>query len=192
MNIVNILKITANYIDFIHELGQSLWQHEWLKHGTCAAVLPSLSNEQKYFGKGLSWLHMYSMSSILAKGQILPDETHQLNDIHAAVVNALQKQPSIHCIRDRKTAQEYLSEIRICFDKQLQLVDCDNVMFISEYSFRQDFADGINSNCGRSSPILYPNVVPIERLPERTRKSTWQFPVVELYKILEILKWLTL
>lgn len=132
------------------------------------------------------------MSSILSQGQILPDQAHQLNDIHATVVGALNKQPSIHCIRDRRTAQEYLSEIRICFDKQLQLVDCDHVMFISEESFRQDFADGINSNCGRSSPILYPSVVPIEQLPERTRKSAWQFPLVELYKILEILKWLTL
>lgn len=135
---------------------------------------------------------MYSMSSILAAGQIMPDQTHQLVDIHRTVVDKLQKQPSIHCIRDRKTSQEYLSEIRICFDKQLQLVDCDNVMFISEYSYRQNFTDGINSNCGRSNPIYYPNVVPVERLPERTQKTTWQFPIVELYKILDMLKWLTL
>lgn len=135
---------------------------------------------------------MYSMSSILDEAKILPDQAHQLIDIHAAVVNKLNKQPSIHCIQDRRTGQEYLSEIRICFDKQLQLVDCDNVKFMSETSFRQDFADGINSNCPRSSPILYPNVVPIERLPERTPNPTWQFPAVEIYKILDYIKWLTL
>ena len=28
------------------------WKHEWIKHGTCAAQLPVLNSEHKYFQKG--------------------------------------------------------------------------------------------------------------------------------------------
>lgn len=187
------IKLTHLYLLFVCAFtGQSLWQHEWLKHGTCAAVLPTLSSEQKYFGKGLNWLHSYSMSSILANAKILPDNAHKLHDIHEAVVSTLQKRPSIHCIHDRKRDQVFLSEIRICFDKQLELVDCDGVMFISDEGIRQSDAAEIISNCDPEKPILYPSVVPSDRLAERERKPVWQFPVVQLYRILDALKWLTL
>ncbi|KAK8374574.1 hypothetical protein O3P69_010980 [Scylla paramamosain] len=31
----------------------SLWKHEWLKHGTCAAQLPQLNTQKKYFEKAM-------------------------------------------------------------------------------------------------------------------------------------------
>lgn len=34
----------------------SLWRHEWDKHGTCAALDPQLSSEQLYFNKGIQWV----------------------------------------------------------------------------------------------------------------------------------------
>lgn len=107
--------------------GQKLWQHEWLKHGTCASVLPELDSEHKYFGRGLSWLHQYSMSSVLSTAGIQPRNAYTVDAIHTAIVTSLHRRPYIRCIRDKHTQQTFLSEIRICFAKNMTLVDCDGV-----------------------------------------------------------------
>ncbi|XP_037042270.1 ribonuclease Oy isoform X2 [Bradysia coprophila] len=169
---------------------EDLWKHEWLKHGTCAAQLEELNNENKYFGQGLSWLQQYSMSSILQKGGILPDKSHTLISIHKAVVSALNKNPSIHCIYDQHRDEVFLDEIRICFDKSLTLVDCDGVVDESEVLI--DYPGGkVITNCDLSKPILYPSVVPPSHRPEQ-RNTEWKFPFVNLYKLIEMIKWATL
>lgn len=178
-----------HYERYISLTGQQLWKHEWLKHGTCAMVLPELSNENKYFGQGLSWLQQYSMSSILQKGGIVPDRNHTLITIHQAVTNALKRNPSIHCIQDNH--ELYLSEIRICFNKSLSLVDCDGVVGLSEVAV--DYPGGkIITNCDLSKPIQYPSIVPSARIQRQNKKPDWQFPFVNVYKLLELVKWLTL
>lgn len=169
---------------------EALWKHEWLKHGTCAAQLDELNNENKYFGQGLSWLQQYSMSSVLQKGGVLPDQSHTLISIHKAVVSVLNKNPSIHCIHDRKRDEVFLDEIRICFDKKLTLVDCDGVVDDSEVLI--DYPGGkVITNCDLSKPILYPSVVPPSHRPE-LRKNEWKFPFVNFYKLFEMIKWATL
>ena len=35
---------------------ESLWEHEWDKHGTCAAELPQLHSEYDYFLQGRLFL----------------------------------------------------------------------------------------------------------------------------------------
>lgn len=37
----------------------SLWKHEWDKHGTCAALDPQLSSEKLYFSQGIQWVRVY-------------------------------------------------------------------------------------------------------------------------------------
>lgn len=168
--------------------GQSLWKHEWLKHGTCACVLPELKNENKYFGQGLSWSQQYSMSSILQKSGINPDEKHSVISIYQAVVNQLGKNPSIHCIPNKHGDEMYLNEIRICFNKSLSLVDCDGV--VGNAGIAIDFPTGkIITNCNLDKPVLYPSIVPPTKI---SSKSKWQFPFVNVYKLLELIKWVTL
>lgn len=172
------------------EKGQSLWKHEWMKHGTCAAVLPQLSNENKYFGQGLSWLQQYSMSSILQKGGIVPDQNQTLIAIHKAVVGALNKNPSIHCVHDAHTDEMYLSEIRICFNKTLALVDCDGVVGNTEVAI--DYPGGkLITNCDLFKQIQYPSVVPPTRIKEHQMRTEWTFPFVNVYKLLELIQWAT-
>lgn len=169
---------------------EALWKHEWLKHGTCAAQLDELNNENKYFGQGLSWLQQYSMSSVLQKGGIVPDQHHTLINIHKAVVEVLHKNPSIHCIYDQKRDEVFLDEIRICFDKTLSLVDCDGVADDSEVLI--DYPGGkVITNCDLVKPILYPSVVPPSHRPE-VKKTEWKFPYVNIYKLFEMIRWATL
>lgn len=79
----------------------SLWKHEWEKHGTCAAVLPELSNEQKYFKMGLSLLSQYDMKNVLARASIIPGYQYAATDIFNAVQQVLGASPVIVCRRDR-------------------------------------------------------------------------------------------
>lgn len=166
---------------------ESLWKHEWLKHGTCALVLPELSTENKYFGQGLAWLQQYSMSPLLAKSGVLPDKNFNVLQINQAIKNQLKKNPSIHCIKDRETGDTYLSEIRICFSKQLELVDCDGVV--------KTFEENALTNCPTDTQINYPSVLPtylLDRITPETPPFNWRTPLVNFYKLIQLVKWFTL
>lgn len=123
-----------------------LWKHEWNKHGTCAAVLPPLSTEQKYFAKGLALLQQYDMKNVLASANILPGGNFVYSDLNKAVQRVLGKHPVIVCKNDRETGLSYLFEIRICLNKMLELIDCDGVY---EYP----------TNCDKSVKVVYPSHV---------------------------------
>lgn len=167
----------------------SLWQHEWQKHGTCAASNEKLNDELKYFSQGIHWHSGFFMSDVLEKSGIYPGSNNTISALSSAVVNALGKNPSIHCLYDSKTDISYLAEIRICFDKSLQLVDCDGVRF-GQVSFDYPMVK-VNTNCHISKPIYYPsNVAPMEQ--QNRKKSSWKFPIVDIYKLVQFLIWCTL
>ena len=46
----NLIKYWTNI--FKDSKQDSLWKHEWMKHGTCAAELKALNSELHYFSKG--------------------------------------------------------------------------------------------------------------------------------------------
>ncbi|GAB0095993.1 ribonuclease T2 [Sergentomyia squamirostris] len=182
-----------------------LWKHEWEKHGTCASVLPELNTEIRYFNQGLNWLHQYSMSSILANTKIMPDSTPTVAELHGAIVSQLNRNPVIHCDYDSKRGETFLAEIRICFNKSLELTDCDGV---SGYPFHHPlvWTNGrasdvkIITNCDPSMKIVYPSIVPDleEQLPPLhndprsiPEDNSWGVTLVKLYKIIQILKWAT-
>lgn len=173
----------------------SLWKHEWLKHGTCAMVLPALDNENKYFGQGLVWLQQFSMSSVLQKANILPDTSLNIVDLHQGITSTLNRNPSIHCIRDTKTGVTYLSEIRICFSKSLDLIDCDGIMTPPFKTYVN--GSNIITNCHVDTSIIYPSVMP-PRFINRNEptpaipSSFWNLPFVNIYKLIQIIKWFTL
>lgn len=89
------------------------------------------------------------MNTILAKSNIVPDneKSYQLLDIHTAVKRVLNKNPSINCYIDRATNEQYLNEIRLCFSRQLELIDCDGID-------RRTSKDNVSTNC-LNKPINY-------------------------------------
>ncbi|XP_012271266.1 ribonuclease Oy [Orussus abietinus] len=125
----------------------SFWKHEWDKHGTCAAVLESLNTELKYFQKGLDFLDLYDMKNTLAKASIMPGMVHSVQDILDGVKRILGKNSQVECIKNPKTLESYLFEIRICFNKSLELIDCDGI-------------HGYPSNCDQNEQVNYPGSVP--------------------------------
>ncbi|KAM3963651.1 ribonuclease X25 [Aphomia sociella] len=152
----------------------SLWSHEWVKHGTCAAQLEPLSSQLKYFSQGLQWMNKFNMLNVLKSANIVPtiDKEYAITDINNAVVEKLGVRPSIQCnIVDGKSQ---IFEIRICFNKSLDLVSCDGIKYFSGYN-------SILTNCDPSKNVYYP---PNEGEPNRL--------YVQLYKLTSWLQWFTL
>ncbi|XP_054003039.1 ribonuclease Oy [Hylaeus anthracinus] len=125
----------------------SLWKHEWEKHGTCSTMLENVNTEVKYFKKGLDLLSQYDMKNVLAKAQILPGNSYAMTDIFNAIQRILGKRGTVICQKDKKTKKSYIFEIRICFNKNFELIDCDGVY-------------GYPTNCDRSTNVIYPGEVP--------------------------------
>lgn len=143
-------KLQEKWIDI--EKGRtsySFWQHEWDKHGTCAVVLEQLNTENKYFTKGLELLSIYDMKNILAKANIIPGQIYNKTEILNAIETQLDKRGILICQENKHTGESYIFEIRICFNKTLELINCNEV---SEYP----------TNC-KSERIIYPEKVPYNK-----------------------------
>lgn len=188
----------------------SLWRHEWLKHGTCAAaVMVQLNTEDKYFGQGLTWLQQHSMVDVLGEGGVLPGNNYTVLEIHQVLIDRLQKNIAIECYHDKETKQQFLNEIRVCFNKNLDLENCDGILF--EDVFIDQPQGKIITNCNLNKPIFYPATVPLSRyekthmspfdlhakfLEEFKRKKANQNKtmktLVNIYKLIQLLKWSTI
>lgn len=82
----------------------SFWRHEWEKHGTCAAELPALDKEVKYFSQGISWLKKYNMFNALDQEGFTEGKQYMPKQIRDAVKEHYGKAPSVHCFRDDVSA----------------------------------------------------------------------------------------
>lgn len=78
-----------------------LWEYEWKKHGSCSKSLPTLDSELKYFKQGLDWSKNYSLSDLLAKGGINPNDTYPVSQFWHTLKRGLGKNPRIDCIIDK-------------------------------------------------------------------------------------------
>ena len=172
-----------------------LWKHEWEKHGTCASVLQPFHSENYYFGQGLSWYQTYAMGPLLQGAGIKPDHPVYAGQMHNSIYSVLKTNPVIECYHEKGT--QYITEIRICFDKDLKLRDCDgavSVMTGVEYkSYHSKQKGTMITNCDPMKLIEYPSVVPQVRRPNQEGKfgSGSSFPYVKFYRIITFLRWLS-
>lgn len=126
----------------------SFWRHEWTKHGTCASVLPQLNSVYNYFVKGLQFNQQYNLTEILSKSNILPGQgNYNLDEIIKSINSVTGSNPQIECIVDPKTKDSLISEIRICFDKSLQITNCN----LTQVQL---------TNCNLKKPIKYLKELP--------------------------------
>lgn len=160
------------------------WQHEWIKHGTCcAAQIYELNSEAKFFEQGLKWLREFKVSAILESAGIIPGGKYKVVDLHNSVYEKLKKITSIHCIRGND-GENYLDEIRFCFSKALQLIDC-HVTGNAEVVYRSSATNTeIVTNCNIHKDILYPI-----HLPNNTESTKrWKWPQIHFHQVVDLLK----
>lgn len=132
------------------------------------------------------------MNGLLSKANVEPGSNYHVIDFHNAIKTALKTNPSIHCVHEKShKGEQYLSEIKICFNKKLELVDCNGVK--GELVSYHD--DNVITNCDPNIQINYPNTLPeylLDNVDRKPAKPIWRFPWVNLYKLLQIIKWCTL
>ncbi|XP_034952385.1 ribonuclease Oy [Chelonus insularis] len=125
----------------------AFWEHEWKKHGTCAAVINEVNSVYKYFKKGLDLFNMYDMKNVLGKVNITPGKQYLAQTILDGIKKIIGTRAQIECVVDKKNKIKYVFEIRICFDKNFNLKDCDGIV-------------NFPTNCPRKKLITYPGTVP--------------------------------
>jgi ribonuclease T2 len=143
-------KLDAYWPDFeIRDTPYSLWEHEWVKHGTCAAQLEPLNSELKYFGAGSDLSKQVPLTKWLAQNSITPGGTYNKMDMYNAVLQNTKVRPHIDC--EEIDGQQFIKEIKVCFSKNLTLVHCDNIV--------GDLSGHHNStgSCRDSTKVYYPS-----------------------------------
>lgn len=76
---------------------ESIWHHEWDKHGTCAVNLPALNTEFKYFFQGIEWSKKYNMKDVLEKANIKVNNTLNVTDYWKSLKSVLKTNVWIQC-----------------------------------------------------------------------------------------------
>lgn len=111
--------------DVLHPNCSQLWKHEWRKHGTCAASLPCLNTQHKYFSKGLELYTRVNLNSALEKSGIKPANTYKVEQIENAILNVYGVVPKIQCLPPQQGEDaQILGQIEICFTKDFNFQNC--------------------------------------------------------------------
>lgn len=99
----------------------SFWKHEWEKHGTCAASLPALDKEVKYFSQGLAWLKKYNMYQALEMEGFSEGRPYTPKTIRDAVKRHYGKNPTMHCYKDRVSLEFHYFNKIFCLPKNFEI-----------------------------------------------------------------------
>lgn len=177
----------------------SLWKHEWEKHGTCAAIeMKSLNTQLKYFNEGLTLFNRYSINQLLQSTYIKPgiDAAYKLDEIFSALNLSIGNNFAIVCDKD-KNKQQYLFELRICFDKELNIHSCDGI--VMENFYDSDPHDEIISNCRKDQDIIYPSRAWLLQMQwlakvheQQSQNDNFMYHWINIYKLIRLLQWVTL
>jgi len=164
----------------------SLWSHEWEKHGTCAAQLVSMDSELKYFSEGIHLASLHPISDWLEAASIIPigadnNVRYTKSDFYTSILKHTGKRPHIDC--EWMHGQQLIKEIKVCFDKNLTLVHCDNIVGASHHrhhnhhkhrthhhNSKHDIAV-LGGSCKDDVDIVYPG--PGYHLPASTADSNF-------------------
>ncbi|XP_032109110.1 ribonuclease T2 [Sapajus apella] len=100
----------------------SFWNHEWRKHGTCAAQVDALNSQRKYFGRTLELYRELDLSSVLLKLGIQPSiNYYQVADFKDALARVYRVIPKIHCLPPSQDEEvQTIGQIELCLTKQDQ------------------------------------------------------------------------
>ncbi|EGG20320.1 ribonuclease T2 [Cavenderia fasciculata] len=95
------------------------WDHEWTKHGTCSVVGP-ITDQYDYFAASIKTLYNHNITLALEESNIYPSDTQPVNiqSFSDAIQHSFNAKPLVQCYK------ENISQVALCMDKDLNLIDC--------------------------------------------------------------------
>jgi len=139
----------------------SLWSHEWVKHGTCAAQLQETDSELKYFSKGLELAVENPVTQWIHDAGILPNKkgiSFEMKPVWEAMVAGTGGfKPHIDC--EEIEGEIFIKEIKVCYDKQFNRVHCDGIVSSrwEDEEVDSSAGDRMLGTCMRYPNFLYPS-----------------------------------
>lgn len=118
-------------------------------------------------------MRQFHISQILDAAAVIPGEEYKVIDIHNVIYRRFNKIPSIHC-GSTNDGSNYLSEIRLCFSKSLELIDC-RVTGNSEVVYKSIATHGeLLTNCDLHKAIIYADTFPSTDFATSSKNSRLQ------------------
>ncbi|CAI4223042.1 unnamed protein product [Auanema sp. JU1783] len=121
-------ELSTNWPNLLtHHSVESLWKHEYDKHGTCSQSDSKLETELKYFNATLALNELYDVDHALHLADIQPSlYPYRKTAIQEALNKYLGKGKHVqfNCLKDRKSGKTMLGDVRMCIDKDFAIVDC--------------------------------------------------------------------
>eukprot|EP00884_Botryococcus_braunii_P012243 jgi/Botrbrau1/21019/Bobra.0144s0032.1 len=119
------------------------WEHEWEKHGRCAA--PCLSSERDYFSKALELSRTFDLLSALMEADIEAsgDKLYNVGDIAEAIRRKHNALPLLEC-----QVKGEITAVITCISKDFEAIDCPHGHHASSG------AELGNFHCSREARLL--------------------------------------
>lgn len=120
---------------------EKFWKHEYKKHLSCAIQDPQLNNEYQCFKIGLEMRKILDLYHILKLNNIVPSNSkkYSIIDIYKAIYNFIKHSFVITC-----DYRKILTEIRVCIDSDLNIIDCPNIELKKCCSYNEIFYNYIS------------------------------------------------
>lgn len=98
----------------------TLWEHEWSKHGTCCYNNKQVGGQYKYFKGTLELFEKYPIQKWLQQSSITPKPTHYETKIFInSIESNFGKKVILQCKHD------YLDSVMLCFNRNsLEPINC--------------------------------------------------------------------
>ncbi|ESO88824.1 hypothetical protein LOTGIDRAFT_165243 [Lottia gigantea] len=152
---------------YIDTAANGFWEHEWFKHGTCAASVKQTANEYLYFLQGLTLYKEINLTNVMAEVGIVPDDDKQY-DVYKILTSLKNKlngiEPVISCFKSKRDGKFYLDQMEICYSKDFEMVDCtqqrtNTLTFRSlKDILKPETSDRHLQNCPKEGFVYYPTV----------------------------------
>lgn len=110
-----------------NENNTQFWSQQWRKHGSCALNVHGVENISNYFSKAIELATSYNITEILQNNGITKGSRYKIKNVQDAMIHRTGKRPKIIMWTNTSScAPAWLFEIRICFDKDFDVIDCPN------------------------------------------------------------------